>query len=177
MRKANGILAGVILILFLAHGILGGFQLLGSGHVLSKAISFILIALVLVHIVIGIGLTVDSLRIQKKTGAGYFRRNLLFWAGRISGFAIMAFLLFHMTAFGIRTPEGFRLHPFTAFRLVTQLLLVVSIAVHVGANVEPMLITFGMRGLKKRAADVLFVLSVLLLFMSIAFFVYYFRWH
>ena len=58
MRKWNGILSAVILILFLIHGILGGFQLLGSGHVISKMLSHTLLTLIMVHVLFGIILTV-----------------------------------------------------------------------------------------------------------------------
>ncbi len=177
MRKINGILSGLILVLFLIHGILGGFQLIGAGNVISKGLSHTMMTLVLIHVVIGIRLTVDAVRVQKKTGAGYFRRNLVYWARRISGIAIMVLIFFHMTAFADNSGDAYRLVWFDRARLITQLLLVASVAVHVITNVRPMLITFGIRGLRRWAADILFVLSVVLLFMAAAFIVYYLRWN
>lgn len=177
MRKWNGILSVVILIMFLAHGILGGFQLIGAGNMISKGFARIMTGLIAVHAVIGIILTVRTLKIQKKTGAAYFRQNRLFWARRISGFLIMALLFFHMTAFSDRSREVFRLVWFDRGKLVTQLLLVLSAAVHVISNARPMLITFGIRSLRERAADILFALTVLLAFMAAAFIIYYFRWN
>ena len=79
---------------------------------------------------------------------------------------------------GAEIADGaFRLRWFNAGRLVTQLLLLVSIAVHVIANVKPALIAFGIRRLKPRAADALFVLSALLLVFAAAFIVYYVCWN
>ena len=66
---------------------------------------------------------------------------------------------------------------FTDCKLATQLLLIAAIAVHVITNVKPMLISFGVLSLKKHVGDILFVLSVLLLFMAAAFIVYYLRWN
>ena len=177
MRKFNGILSGLILILFLAHGIMGAFQLIGAGNVISRSLSYIMVALVILHALIGVKLTADALRIQKKTGAGYFRRNLIYWARRISGLAIMVMILFHVTAFSYSDGGMIRLALFDRTRLAAQILLLISVAVHIITNVRPMLITFGIRGLRRWEGDILFVLSVILLFMGAAFVVYYIRWN
>lgn len=177
MRKWNGILSAVILILFLIHGILGGFQLLGSGHVISKALSWTMTGLILVHAVIGVILTARTLRIQRKTGAPYFRENLLFWARRLSGFLIMLLLLFHVTAFSDNSSDAYRLKWFDTGKLISQILLILTIAVHVISNAKPALITFGIRPLRRFAGDILFIMTVVLLFMAAAFVVYYLRWN
>lgn len=177
MRKWNAILTAVVLLLFLAHGILGSFQMLGAATPLTKALSWTMTALVAVHVVLSGKLTADTLRVWKKTGAGYFRENRLFWARRISGLAVMVLLLFHVWAFGETSGGVFRLKWFDTFKLATQLLLVLTIAAHVVMNVKPMLISFGVRRLKDAAGDILFILSVLLLVMAAAFIVYYLRWN
>ena len=133
--------------------------------------------LIAVHTVIGIRLTADTLRVRKKTGVGYFRENTLFWARRVSGFAVMVLLVFHITAFGDRSGALYRLQWFDTAKLVTQLLLTGTLALHILSNVKPVLISFGVRSLKERAGDILFILSVLLLFMAAAFIVYYIRWN
>ena len=177
MRKWNAILTAALLALFLAHAILGGFQLLGVGPTALKAAAWAALALALVHALIGVKLTADSIAVWKRTGAGYFRQNKLFWARRVSGFAVLVLLVFHMMAFGYQNGGAYRLRWFTTGKLAAQLLLALALAVHVIANVRPMLIAFGIRGLKKYAGDILFVLSVLLLFMAAAFVVYYLRWN
>ena len=177
MRKLNAVLTAVILLLFLMHAILGGFVMIGLGDTALKSVAWITFALILVHVVISAKYTADSLRVWKKTGVGYFRENSLFWARRISGFAIMVLLCFHMGAFGYSEGGVFRLRPFTGFRLATQLLLAAAIALHVLSNVKPLLISFGIRALKSRAAEILFVLSVVMVFLAAAFIVYYFRWN
>lgn len=178
MRKFNAILTAAILLLFILHGVLGAFQMLGLGSVTMRVMAWTLAALILAHTVLGVKLTWDSLRVWRRTGAPYFRENRLFWARRISGLAVMLMLLFHVMAFSYTTAEGvFRLRWFDGFKLATQLLLVASIAVHVITNVKPMLIAFGIRSLRPRAQDILFVLSVLLCLMAAAFIVYYIRWN
>jgi len=177
MRKLNAVLTAIIMVLFLAHAILGGFQLLGVGSTAVKALAWICVGLIAAHTVIGIKLTADTLRVRKKTGVGYFRENTLFWARRISGFAVMALLVVHITAFGNHSGAQYRLEWFDTAKLVTQLLLIASLALHILSNVRPMLISFGVRSLKDRAGDILFVLSMLLLFMAAAFIVYYIRWN
>ncbi len=177
MRKWNGILTAVMMILFLAHAIMGSFQLIGAGNVISRTVSYLLAAVIFVHALLGAVLTARTLKTIRASGAGYFRKNKLFWAGRVSGFAILAFLIFHLTAFSDRSAPVYRLVPFTAARLATQLLLILTIAVHVLINVRPAFITMGVRGHRRWAADILFVLSVILLFAVLAMLIYYLRWN
>ena len=177
MRKFNAILTAAILVLFLVHAILGGFQLLGVGSTAVKAVAWVDAVLILIHTAIGVKLTVDTLKVQKQTGVGYFRHNLLFWARRISGIAVMVLLFFHLTAFGSASGAAYRLQWFDTAKLITQLLLVLALALHIISNVRPMLISFGIRSLRERVGDILFILSVLLLFMAVAFIVYFLRWN
>ena len=106
MRKWNALVAALILLLFLIHGILAGFQLLGVGNTAAKWAAWAALALIAVHTIIGVKLTADALRVWKKTGAPYLRRNTLFWARRVSGFAVMVLLAFHLTAFGSGSGGG-----------------------------------------------------------------------
>ncbi len=177
MRRFNAILTAVILLLFLLHAILGSFQLIGVGNTAVKAAAWVAAVLILIHAVIGVKYTVDTLRVWRKTGVSYFRENRLFWARRVSGFAVMVLLFFHFTAFGENSGSVYRLKYFGTAELSVQVLLAAAIALHVLTNVKPMLISFGIRGLKARAADLLLVLSVLILFFAAAFIVYYLRWN
>ena len=142
-----------------------------------RILAWIAVVLILLHTVIGIRLTVDTLRSVRKSGISYPKENRLFWARRISGLGVMILLGFHFGAFTSRTGEVFRLAEFDRFKLAVSLLLVVVIAFHVITNVKPMLISFGIRSLKERAFDILFILSVLLLLMAFGFIIYYLRWN
>lgn len=177
MRKWNGILTACILALFLAHGIMGAYQLFGAGDTALKTIARAAVFLTGIHAVIGLRYTIDALRIMKKTGTVYARENFLFWARRISGFVLLVLLSLHMTSFSARNAGSYRLQWFDTGKLILHILLAADLALHILSNIKPMMITFGIRGLRKRAADILFVLSVVLLFMTAAFVIYYIRWN
>ena len=167
MRKWNAVLSLAALVLFLIHGIAGSFLLLGPGSTALKVLARGMAVLVLIHTCIGIKYTADSLRVWRRTGAGYFRENQVFWARRISGLAILVFLLFHMTAFSAESEGFYRLQWFNAGKL----------AVHILTNIRPLMLSLGVKGGRRWLGDVLFVLAVLLLFMAAAFVIYYLRWN
>ena len=140
MRKINGIISGVVLAMFVLHGVLGALNMMNIAPIIVKALSRTMLALIGVHAL------------------------------------IMLLVFFHMTAFGYTSGGVFRLVPFDVFRLITQLLLLFSVAVHVITNVKPMLITFGVRKLRPKAGDILFFVSAAMLFMAVGFIIYYIRW-
>lgn len=177
MRKWNAILSLAALVLLLLHGVLESFLLMGAGFLPPKLLPRVAAVLLAVHTVIGVKYTIDSLRVWRKTGAGYFRENKLFWTRRISGFAILLLLFFHFGAFGTVTDGEFQLLQFTGAKLTAHLLLVASMALHIITNIRPLMLSLGVRGGRRRLGDVLFLLSVLLLFMAAAFVVYYLRWN
>jgi succinate dehydrogenase hydrophobic anchor subunit len=177
MRKLNAILTVFILVLFLLHAVFGSFQIIGIGGGALKVAAWTALVLTVVHMVIGVALTWQTLKALKAAGVSYFKENKLFWARRISGFAIMLLIFFHLTAFGYTENGVYRLYWFTAAKLTTQILLVAAIAVHVITNVKPVLISFGIKSFKRRVADILIVLSVLILFMAVALVIYYLLWN
>ncbi len=176
MRKINGIIAMLVLVLFLIHGLLGALNLMNIATVIVKVLSHTMLCLIIVHAIISFGLTVRSVKTAIKTKAPYFRQNRLFGARRISGVLILALVFFHMTAFGYTSGGVFRLVPFDVFRLITQVLFILSIAVHIITNVKPVLITFGVKKLRPKAGGILFFISAALLFMAAGFIIYYIRW-
>ena len=180
MRKANALISGCVVVLLLVHMIAGALQmagLLGGGSTFLTVIAWVMLALIVLHVIIGIKLTVDSLRLVKKSGASYGKENRLFWARRISGFALMAFIACHLLIFmGTSGNGAFRLHIFAGAELTTQILMVVSLLAHVGLNMTPMLIGLGIRSFKTFLPDALAVLSALLLAAGIGFVIYFIRW-
>ncbi len=180
MRKQNAVLSMVILALFLFHAIVGAFQLTGlipGGMRIMKIAAWVLAVLIAVHFVIGSKLTADTLKAQKKAGTAYLKENRLFWTRRVSGFAIMIFIVFHILIFLGSNDGAYRLNLFEGAQLISQILLVISAAVHVVTNIKPLMIALGAKSYRVFLTDVLFVLSVLLLFMGFAFVVYYLRWN
>ena len=180
MRKWNAVLSMGILALFLIHAIAGAFQLFGfipGGSALMQALAYAMVCLIFIHFVIGIKLTADTFKALKKSGASYFKENKLFWIRRISGFAVMIFVLFHIMIFIGRNDGAYRLNLFEGIQLASQLLLVLSVAVHVITNIKPLMLSIGAKSYRAFLTDVILVLSVLLLFMGVAFVIYYLRWN
>ena len=180
MRKINAILSMSILVLFLIHAIVGGFQLAGiipGGSAIMKGLAWLMLLFILIHAGIGCKLTADTCRACKKAGVSYYKENRLFWLRRSSGFAIMIFILFHVLIFlGNQNHDVYRLNDFGMMQLISQILLVLSIAVHVISNIRPLMIALGKRNYQKMIIDILMILSVILLLAGIAFVIYYLRW-
>lgn len=181
MRRLNAVLTAAIMVLLLVHIVAGTLQtagLLPGCSVVMKILAWGMLALIGVHTLIGVKLTADTLRITKKAGVSYPKENRLFWLRRISGLAIMVFIVCHVLIFMGNSRSGaFRLHVFAGAELATQILLVVSIAVHVLSNLKPLFIGLGIRRFRDILPDVLFILSVLLLAAGIGFALYFIRWN
>ena len=176
MRKFNMILTMGILLLVLIHGIMGAFGLFGANANALKVVARVAATLIAVHVVLTTILTIQTCRARKKAGAGYFKENRLFWTRRITGFTILIPLYMHLMIFMEQSGEAYRLREFTTGRMISQILLVLTLALHILTNVRPALIGFGVKGRKAILADAVFFLSVMLLIFAVAFFIYYLRW-
>ena len=173
MRKLNTILAVLMLLIFMIHGIMGSFMLVGVGSSAGKVLAWIGVAILVVHTAIGILLTVRSLRTAKQAGQKYLKQNNIFWARRASGLAILILLFFHIGLFGKVQNGTYILFPFTTVKMVTQLLFVAAFFVHVFINIRPLLVSLGIISYKERRNDIYLILSVLLLFIAGAVILYY----
>lgn len=180
MRRWNAIICALIMVLLLVHMVAGGFQLAGiisGGNTFLTYLSYLMMALIAIHAILGTLLTVDSVRAGLQTGHFYFRENRIFWMRRISGAAVMLFVICHLMIFMMESGEVFRLHDFGNMELATQILLVLSILVHVLTNIRPLAISFGMERLRIYVRDILLILAIVLLLAGVAFVVYYLRWN
>lgn len=177
MRKINTVLSLLLLIIFMIHGIMGSFMLLGVSGSAGKVLAWIGAVILAAHTVIGIVLTVKTIRISKKAGGSrYLRQNALFWARRASGLAILIPAFFHIGLFGEVRDGVYILFPFTTVKLITQLLLIAALFVHILMNIRPLLVSLGVLRYKERRGDIYLILSVLLLFMAGAVIIYYIGW-
>lgn len=179
MRRCNAILGMGIAALFAVHAIAGTFQLSGllpGGSSAIKVLAFLMILLIIMHAVIGSILMIRSIRVALKSGTFYFRENKLFWTRRLSGIALMIFIVDHLLIFYNQDSEIIRLSFFGKPQLFMSVLLVIVLAIHILSNVRPLLIGFGYEGRKGRAADVFTILTIILVFCSVAFLIYYVRW-
>lgn len=176
MRRINMILVIGMLVTFLIHGIMGALQIAGADANAMKTTAWICVGFVALHVIVTSILTVQTLHARRLSGAGYFKDNLLFWTRRISGFLVIIPLIMHLVIFHSSNAEAYRLQVFTTGRMISQILLVAAIALHVLTNIKPALISFGVKGHREFAVDLLFILTIILLLITAAFVIYYLRW-
>ncbi|MBR1797040.1 MAG: pilus assembly protein PilX [Clostridiales bacterium] len=170
------IVSHLLILVFVIHAILGIFNLTGVASVVYKGINYLLLALVAVHVVIGTILTVKTDVAQNKAGVRYQKENQLFWIRRTSGFTTMVLIVFHILAFTGVNDTNHTLPLFNIWRLITQILMVLSLGVHLATNMKNLFIGTGVKKPAVRAGDVLFWTSIILLLSTIAFIIYYIRW-
>ena len=180
MRRANSILTIFIMILFVIHLVWGSLELSGmtaGGNPVFSALSYLLVVFVILHVLIAVKLTADTIIACRKAKVSYWKENRLFWVRRISGVALMIFMAAHVVILtGEQTGSGYRLKLFDAGRLATQILMTLSLAVHLLTNIRPLKIGLGLEDKGNLKTDVLLVLSALLLLAGIAFVIYFLRW-
>ena len=179
MRRLNAIVSLLLIILFLIHTIAGSFQLMKiipGGNELMKDLSYFMLFLIGVHVIIGIKLTLDSVKVGIKSGKFYFRENAVFWIRRITGFAMIMLIICHVALF-TSNGEIFRLNDFNEVQLVFSILLVFTLLIHILANIRPLLISFGISGFRLYIKDILLILAIISLFGAFAFVIYYLRWN
>ena len=180
MRKWNAPAGALLIILAVIHGAAGAFELFGvtgGGAQWFSVLSWLFLAVLVFHAAAGIMLTIDSIRIGRKSGAFYGKANIGFWTKRISGFAIILLIFSHLLVFIGQGGGSFRLTLFEGPQLILSLLLAAATALHLLMNLRPLLIAAGASGYRKYLADLLFVLAVVLAVCGIAFVIYYFRWN
>lgn len=169
-----------IIVLFLIHGIAGGFQMMGiipGGSVWVKSLTWAMLVLVLAHTVIGVFLTAETIHACVRAGVFYRRENRLFWIRRISGFALMLLITLHLIVF-VQTGNGiFRLHDFGSAELTGQMLMLVSLAIHLLCSIKPAAIALGLHGGSGYGRDAVLIMAVVMAFCALAFVVYYLRWN
>ena len=113
MRKINTIHSVLLLVIFMLHGLMGSFMLLGIGSSAGKILAWVGVAVLAAHTVIGVILTINSLKISKIAGNSYLKQNAVFWAWRASGLAILILMFFHIGLFGGVQDGIYILFPFT----------------------------------------------------------------
>lgn len=78
MRKINTILSVLLLVIFMLHGLMGSFMLLGIGSSAGKILAWVGVAVLAAHTVIGVILTINTLKISKNAGNSYLKQNAVF---------------------------------------------------------------------------------------------------
>ena len=176
MRKWNNLLARIILVLFLLHALMGSLMLLGQSSISLKPLSWLLFAAVAVHGVLGVLATVQAVKSGRQSGKWYLRHNAAYWTKRFSGLAILILLCFHISAYTTTDGGAFFLREFTFGRMAAQLLLILSIFIHLAVSVKSMLLARGVMKFRERTVDWMMVLSLLMLFFAAAVVIYFIQW-
>lgn len=180
MRKYNAVCSAAIILLLIIHAVAGIFQMTGvisGGNRVMKVLAYIMTGFVILHIIFGFRLTIETLFALHRAGKSYFRDNLEFWIRRISGFALVLLILYHVIIFTGKGAESFRLNMFGGLQLAGSILLVIALLVHICVNIRPLLISFGIAGKRVYVRDILFIISIIAAICAVAFIVYYLRWN
>ena len=75
MRKFNGILARVVVVLFLIHAMMGCFMLQGRSSVSCFPLTILLLVTVIAHAILGVIATIKSVRSGGISGKWYLKQN------------------------------------------------------------------------------------------------------
>ena len=176
MRKWNGRLAKLIIVLLLLHAMIGSFALMGLSVVYINPLAYLLAAAVMLHAALGGAATVSSLRSGARGAKWYLRQNSVFWIKRVTGIAILLMAFYHFSVYtGVENGE-FVLKEFTAFRMATQIVFVLVIFIHIFVSVKGMLVAGGVVKFRERMWDWILVLSIFMLFFCVAIVTYYITW-
>ena len=140
-------------------------------------VSWALLVLTGIHALIGIILTIKTVYTAKKAGVFYLSENMLFFVRRISGLALVIFIAIHAFIFmGVGSEAGYTLKLFDLTALVSQILMVITLFLHLCTNIAPLRIALGLSDKRDLKMDVVIVISILLFICAAAFLVYYIRW-
>ena len=173
MRKCNVIISLLMVFLFLIHIIMGSTVLLNWSTNAGKMFIRIGVTILLIHLIIGIILTIRTFSFHTKNQKNYVKENFSFWARRISGIAFLILMFFHFGVFGKMVNGVYVLSPFTTTKLITQLLMITTLFVHLFTNVRPLFMSMGITVKKNQKYAVYSVLSATMLFTFVGFISYY----
>ena len=162
MRSCGRVVATLLLILFILHSILGATSLTGLSNIGLYPLLLTFQIILAVHIVIGAIYTYRSLHGGQ---INYWHLNKNLWIRRLSGLLVLiaalchAYLFDHLAFLGMQTR--------TALYTATNLILLVSLFVHIKYNAAAYIIAHGARHYNRRVVDFLVFLCVF--FFSFAF--------
>lgn len=143
MRKLNTILSALLILIFMLHGIMGSFMLVGVASSAGKILAWIGVGILIAHTGIGAWLTVQSFRTAKSQGKSIRNRTASSGRDGPAGWPILVLMFFHIGLFGEVQDGQYILFPFTTVKLVTQLLLIAALFIHIFINIRPLLVSLG----------------------------------
>ncbi len=177
LRKFNMYLSMVMIGLLILHGVAGAFMLFEVHTIVLKPLSYTLLAVVLLHALIGIILTKEAFKSKSQGGKWYAGANAGYWVKRITGIIMLIMIWFHMTTWTYTINGHVYLKNFTPLRLTGQIIFFASIFLHLAVSIRPFLVKKGVLKYKERTVDLLLILSVFLIFFTAALIAWFIRWN
>ncbi|WP_080461149.1 pilus assembly protein PilX [Methanobrevibacter arboriphilus] len=176
IRKINAIISVLLILIILIHGIAGSTVLLGISYFSFKWLAWIGIFLLIIHIFIGIKFTINSIAISNSHIKNYFRKNILFWIRRITGFGLIVLIFFHLGIYGQVIDGTYVVFKFTTINMISQMLLIIFLFIHICSNINPLLISLGISNGFERKRKIFLILSSITLFLIMSILLYYISW-
>ena len=164
MREFNTILVLIIMVLLLDHVLFGGMYFLGIGTGVFKPLAIAMLALVMLHAVISLIVTFRAEKAGFVTKARYNKENREFWGRRITGIFIIILALLHAFMVGKNQDGVPRMQKMPKPLHIATPLLIIFVYLHLLTNVRPLLISFGIRNVKKKARIIEIILTIIMLF-------------
>ncbi|WP_409200330.1 pilus assembly protein PilX [Methanobrevibacter sp. DSM 116169] len=176
LKKLNLFISIILIILVLIHGIVGSTILLRVFYIDLKDISWLAFDLILIHTVFGIIFTILPILSRKNNEKLYLKENRLFWIRRISGLLMLVLLCFHFYLFGGMENGQYVLYEFNIISLIIQILLTITLFVHIISNIRPMLNSLGIINYKKKNKRIFLILLIFFILFTISAVFYYISW-
>lgn len=173
LEKINGIIAIFLIIIILIHSIVGAYILLKLGYVNLNTLSWIGFYLCIIHAIMGIILTIPTIKSSYYSKKLYFKENSLFWIRRISGYGLLILLFLHYGLWGSYVNGNYVFFPFTAYSLIIELSFVLLFCIHLITNIQPLFLSFGIikhKKIKKVSIWILIVLSIIFLLTTVTYY-------
>lgn len=167
MRKINTIITVMIMVLLVDHIIFGGLHLMGANVNVMKPLALSMLALVFIHVIISVIVTIKAEKVGFKTNVRYNKENRDFWMRRASGCLILVAVIMHVVSIiGLKNnPQNAFLKPIRSYATP---LLATSVAWHLFSNVRPLLISLGVKKIDTKEKIIKVIIVVLTLFVLAA---------
>lgn len=174
-RKINIAISIILIFLVLFHGLVGSAILFQILYIDTKWISWLAFYLLIIHTILGIIFTTQSIKTNTNQGKWYLKQNRVFWIRRISGILMLVLVFLHYSSFGGVVNGQYMLFEFNIPSLIIQILLIISLFVHIFSNINPMLDSLGIIR-NKLNPSIFIILWIFLLIFTIASIFYFISW-
>lgn len=147
MRNVNKYITPIMILFFLLHAFFGTLEYIGLYnkfvHKATILFATLFIILILVHAIFGIIFAIKGYKNINKTKTYYLKANKYFYIKTISGILMIIFIIFHIILFTLININFELAKPLNVPSLIINLLLYISIFIHLIVSIKPMMISLG----------------------------------